>query len=134
MQQVISWPIHPYMVSCIFNGRSKSWVVDNNFIERFNAWIIDSRYRLIRFIMEVIRTKPMNRLGIMGQACDKWINEFSPSCNEVFQINKGLEVGCVVLFNGYTGYEISEGEDTHIICLTSKSCTYRGWDLSGILY
>ena len=75
----------------------------------------------------------MNRFGIMGPACDKWINEFSPSCNEVFQINKGLAVGCV-LFNGDTRHEISEEEDTHIVCLNAKSCTCRGWDLSGTSY
>ena len=74
----------------------------------------------------------MNRLRIMGPRCEKWINEFSPSCNEVFQMNKRLSVGCVVLFKRDTQYEISEGEDTHIVCLNAKSCTCKGWDLIGI--
>ena len=41
----------------------------------------------------------MNMLAIMGPACEKWIKEYSLSCNEIFQINKALVVGCVVLFN-----------------------------------
>ena len=109
-----------------FITRSKSWVVDNKFIESFNVWIVDDRYRPIRSMIEAIKRKTMNRLGIMGPVCEKWINESSPSCNEVFQINKGLAVGCVVLFNEDTRYEISEGEDTHIVCLNEKSCTCRG--------
>ena len=58
--------------------------------------------------MEFIRRKTMNRLTIMGTTCEKWINEYSSSYNEIFQINKGLVVGCVVLFNGDNGYEISD--------------------------
>ena len=69
----------------------------------------------------------------MGPTCDKWINEFSPSCNEVVEINKGLVAGCVVLLNVDIGYEISEGDDIHTVCLNARSCTCRGWDLSGIL-
>ena len=74
----------------------------------------------------------MNSLAIMGLSCEKWINEYSPSCNEIFQINKGLSVGCVVLFKGDIGYEISEGDDTHTVCLSANSCTYRVWDLTRI--
>ena len=84
--------------------------------------------------MEVIRRKTMNMLRKIGATSEKWNYEFSLSCNEVFQINKGLAAGCVVLFNGDIGYEISEGEDTHTICLNAKSCTCRGWDFSGISY
>ena len=84
--------------------------------------------------MEFIRRKTMNRLAIMGQSCEKWINEYSPSCNEILQINKGLIVRCVVLFNGDNGYEISEGDDTHIVCLSANSCTCRVWDLANRLY
>ena len=58
--------------------------------------------------MEFIRRKTMNRLAIMGPTCEKWINEYRSSCNETFQINKGLVVGCVVLFIGDTCYEINE--------------------------
>ena len=75
--------------------------------------------------MEFIRRKTMDRLAIMGPTYEKWINEYSPSCNEIFQLNKGLVVRCVVLFNGDTGYEISEGDGTYTVCLNANSCRCR---------
>ena len=53
------------------------------------------------------------------------INSFNPVCNETFQFNKGIVVGCEALFNRDIGYEIQEGADTHIVCLDKKTCTYR---------
>ena len=84
--------------------------------------------------MEMIRIKTINRLGSMVPTCEKWINHYIPSCNEMFWYYQTLAVGLTVLFNGDIGYEISEGEDNHIVCLNANSCTCRGWDLSGIPY
>ena len=64
----------------------------------------------IRTMFEFIRKKTINMLGMKGTLCEKWINSFSPTCNENFQINKGIAMGCQVLFNGDTGYEIQEGD------------------------
>ena len=35
----------------------------------------------------------MNRLDMKGSLCEKWINSFSPSCNEIFHINKEIAIG-----------------------------------------
>ena len=115
-----------------FSTISKSWAIDNKFTKSFNAWINDAIYRPIRSMMEMIRIKTINRLGIMAPTCEKWINDYIPSCNEMFQYYKTLAVGLTVLFNGDIGYEINRGEDNHIVCLNANSCTCRGWDLSGI--
>ena len=37
-----------------------------------------------------------------------------------------------MLFNGDTGYEISERDDTYTVCLSANSCTCRVWNLIGI--
>ena len=63
---------------------SKSWVMDNNMMESFNAWILEARYILITTMLEFIRKKTMNRLGMKGPLYEKWINSFSPTCNEIF--------------------------------------------------
>ena len=34
-------------------------------------------------------------------------------------------MGCQVLFNGDIGYEIQEGDDTHIVYLNKNTCTCR---------
>ena len=48
---------------------------------------------------------------------------FTPTCNENFQINKGIAVGYQVLFNGDTCCEIQEGDDTHTVDLDKNTCT-----------
>ena len=74
----------------------------------------------------------MNRLGMKGPLCEKWINYFCPSCNVIFYINKEIEIWCEVLLNGETGYEIEEGDDTHTVCLEKNTCKCSAWDISGI--
>ncbi|KAG5581046.1 hypothetical protein H5410_051673 [Solanum commersonii] len=39
---------------------------------------------------------------------------------------------CRVDYNGDNGYEITEGDDRHIVNLRVKRCTCRAWDLEGI--
>ena len=55
----------------------------------------------------------MNKLGMKGLLCEKWTNSFIPTYNENFQMNKGIVVGCEVLFNRDTCYEIQERDHTH---------------------
>ena len=92
-------------------------------MESFNAWILDNRYMSIRTMLEFIMKKTMNRLGMKGPLCEKLINSFSPSCNDIFQINKGIAVGCHELFNGDAGYQIQEGDNTYTVCLDKNTCT-----------
>ena len=67
-----------------------------------------------------------------GTICEKWINSFSPTCNENFQINKRIAVVCQVLFNGVTSYEIQEADDAHTLDLDKNTCTCRERDIYGI--
>ena len=82
-------------------------------VESLNSWILDGRNFLIKTMMELIRKKTMNRLDIKCPLCEKWINCYSPACNDIFQIKKGLVVGCEVIFSCDTCYEVEEGDDTH---------------------
>ena len=83
----------------------------------------------IRTMLEFIMKKTMNRLGMKGPLCEKWINSFSHACNEIFHFNKEIIMGCEVLFNGGTGYEIQEGDDTHTVCLEKNTWTCRASDI-----
>ena len=101
----------------------KSSVVDKKVVENFNSWIVEGRHMLIRTMVEFIRNKTMKRLGIKGSLCEKWINCYSPACNDIFHIYKGLVVRCESIFNGDTGYQVQKEDDTHIVCLNKKICT-----------
>ena len=69
---LMNYPPHTW-VRAYFSGRCKSWVVDNNMVESFNAWILEARYMSIRTMLEFVRKKTMNTLGMKGPLCEKWI-------------------------------------------------------------
>ena len=93
-------------------------------VESFNVWIFKARYMQIRTMYEFIRKKTMDRLGMKGSLCEKWISSFTPAYNEIFQTNKEIVVGCEVLFNVDTGYEIQESDDTYTHCMFGKEHMY----------
>ena len=123
-KDLMNYPLHTW-IRAYFSGRCKLWAVDNNMVESFNAWILEARYMPIRTMLEFIRKKNMNMLGMKATLCEKLINSFNPTCNENFQINKDITVGCQVLFNGDTCFEIQEGDDTHTVDLDKNTCTCR---------
>ena len=115
-----------------FSSRCKSNMVDSNIAECFNSWIIAARHKPIISMLEDIRLQAMNRIKDNKLAAEKWFNEWSPSCMEMFEDNKDSAAGCKVVFNGDVGYEIGEGADKHTVFLDKSLCTCRSWDLTGI--
>ena len=50
----------------------------------------------------------------------------------MYQDNNAASAICQVVFNREHGFEISEGDDKHIVCLHKKLCTCRAWDLTSV--
>ena len=115
-----------------FSSRCKSDVVDNNMCETFNSTILKARFKPIISMLDEIRTAALQRLGVNKSLVDKWNSEWSPECMDIFQENRSIACGCSVLFNGESGYEISDGPDRHTVFLDKKLCTCRAWELTGI--
>ena len=67
----------------------------------------------------------MNRIKDQKAAAERWFNEYSPSCMEMYQQNNKNSVGCRVEFNGDVGYEIGEGSDKHTVFIDKQLCTCR---------
>ena len=77
----------------------------------------------IRTMFEFIRKKTMNMLGMKGTLCEKLINSFSSTRNENFQINKGIAMGCQVLFRNPCQCNFSTCGCGRY-CITSR-CSHR---------
>lgn len=115
-----------------FDTQCKNMMVDNNFTESFNSWILDARQKPIIKMLEEIRIKVMGLLVTNEEKGRVWSHEFSPNCMKLFNDYRAISQVCKVEFNGDNGYEITEGDDRHTVCLERKRCTCRVWDLSGI--
>ncbi|XP_070038434.1 uncharacterized protein [Nicotiana tomentosiformis] len=107
-------------------------MVDNNFTESFNSWILEAKGKPILKMLEDIRIKVMNKLREKEEEARTWGGEFSPNCMKLYAAYLKVANLCTVHFNGETGYEVSEGDDRNRVNLVEKKCTYRSWQLTGI--
>ncbi|XP_049397856.1 uncharacterized protein LOC125861965 [Solanum stenotomum] len=115
-----------------FDTQCKNTMVDNNFTESFNAWILEARSMPIIKMLEEIRIKVMTRLAENEDKIRHWKTEYSPQCMKLYNDYRAIAYGCTMNFNGDYGYEVSEGDDRHTMNLEHIRCTCRLWDLSGI--
>lgn len=116
--------------STYFDTLCKSIMVDNNFIESFNAWIFEERNIPVIKMLEEIRLKIMKRFFF--NEAKNWKGDFSTPCMKLYNAYRAVAHGYEVYFNSDIGYEFTEGDDRHTINMKNKRCTCRDWDLSGI--
>lgn len=135
----------------------KNNMVDNNFTESFNSWILEARSKPIIKMLEDIRikviktylivffvsqlylllnynyfVKVMNKIREHEDEARRWKEDISPLAMRLFKDYRCIAQGCKIEFNGDNGYEVTEGVDRHTVNLLLKKCTCRAWDLSGI--
>ncbi|KAM3267143.1 hypothetical protein P3S67_032654 [Capsicum chacoense] len=109
-----------------FDTQSKNMMVDNNFTDSFNFWILMPRGKPIIKILEEIRVKVINLLVKNKNRIRTWgPSGISPECMSLFNDWRSIEHRCKMKFNGDWGYEVSDGEDRHIVNLELKKCTCR---------
>ncbi|XP_059310761.1 uncharacterized protein LOC132062146 [Lycium ferocissimum] len=115
-----------------FNTVCKNLSVINNITESFNKWILDARYKPIIKMLETIRVKVMNHLRKHEEKVSSWRQEYSPNYLELYYDFLKIAQVCVVETNGGDGFEVSEGQDKHIVKLEMRIYTCRIWDIFGI--
>ncbi|WOL08447.1 hypothetical protein Cni_G17200 [Canna indica] len=131
VRDLLHYPVEKWCRS-YFDTICKNGMVDNNFVESFNSWILEARHKAIIGMLEDIRIKVMNRLKKNEDKVGTWKDEFSPDCMLLYHDFRDIAHGCTVEFNGDSGFEVTKGEDRHTVSLHSKRCTCRAWDLFGI--
>ncbi|XP_070010328.1 uncharacterized protein LOC142163999 [Nicotiana tabacum] len=119
-----------------FNCDKKCDIIDNNICETFNAWILAARHKTIITMLEEIRVKMMERIGMLREFADTWICDISPIAMKVYQENMAQSMRCTIKWNGEYGYEV---EDTslrvvlkHCVNMQAQTCTCRSLMLKGI--
>ncbi|KAG5590703.1 hypothetical protein H5410_041217 [Solanum commersonii] len=115
-----------------FDTVCKNSKVENNLVESFNSWLLEARHKLIIGMLEDIRINVMTKFVKNENELMTWNCDWSPIAIEMY--NEFLKIAnvCELNFNGDDGFEVSEGNDRHIVNLATKKCTCRVWDLTGI--
>ncbi|WMV12434.1 hypothetical protein MTR67_005819 [Solanum verrucosum] len=108
-----------------FDTKCKNFMVDNNFTESFNSWIVEARQKPIIKMLEEIRVKVMIMLRKHEAEVKSWKNEFSPHATHLFNDYRIIAQRCKVEFNEGCGYEVTEGVDRHTINIELKRCSCR---------
>nr|XP_009794136.1 PREDICTED: uncharacterized protein LOC104240929 [Nicotiana sylvestris] len=66
-----------------FDTQCKNPMVDNNFTESFNSWILEARHKPIVKMLEDIRVKVMNQLKYRAEEVNSWRGEYNPYAMEL---------------------------------------------------
>ncbi|XP_019242557.1 PREDICTED: uncharacterized protein LOC109222689, partial [Nicotiana attenuata] len=130
-RELIHYPPQ-YWCRAYFDTKCKNHMVDNNFTESFNKWILEARNKPIIKMLEDIKLKVMNLLKNREEECRNWKEEISTYAIELYNDYRVIAIECKVVFNGDYGYEVVEGKDKHTVNLELKKCTCRAWNLTGI--
>ncbi|XP_016435975.1 uncharacterized protein LOC107762158 [Nicotiana tabacum] len=103
-----------------FDTQCKNPIMDNNFTESFNSWILEARHKPIVKMLEDIRVKVMNQLKDRAEEVNSWRGEYNPYAMELYNDYREMTSKCKENFNVERGFKISEGEDKHTVILEQK--------------
>ncbi|PHT93862.1 hypothetical protein T459_01744 [Capsicum annuum] len=115
-----------------FDTQCKNPIVDSNFTESFNSWVLEEKGIPIIKMLEKIRVKVMEILANHEDKVRSCKSNYSSEFMKLYNNYRAIAHCCEAHFNGYYGYEVAEGDDKHIMNLEHNKCAYRMWDLSGI--
>nr|XP_018628586.1 uncharacterized protein LOC108946273 [Nicotiana tomentosiformis] len=107
-------------------------MVDNNFTESFNSWILEARQQPIVKMLETIRVRVITLLKDHGDEVSSWKDDYNPYVMVLYNDYREMSQDCTSFFNRERGYEVSQGSDRHTVILELQKCTCRIWDLFGI--
>ena len=123
---------HKHWARHAFDTRCKTDLVVNNLSEAFNNYIIGSRDKPIVTMLEMIRTKLMEKCNDKreGVAAAKW--EITPHYIEKLELEKTNSSYCRPVCAGRGIWQVSCGEYTYAVHLENRTCGCFKWDVTGI--
>lgn len=120
-------------------SKFKTWVacdvVDNNMAETFNSFILLARYKPIISMLEDIRLALMGRMREKKKLEDRFVAGVSPMISLKLEEAYNEQAKCECKWNGedsQSGFEVHLNGVGHAVDIEKKTCSCRGWDLTGV--
>ncbi|GMI95444.1 hypothetical protein HRI_003213700 [Hibiscus trionum] len=116
-----------------FSIKCKSDMLLNNNCECFNKLILEARDKLIITLLELVRTKLMQRLAKRKELAEKWNGLLCPKIQKKLDHKTSLAHSCWPIYDGGHMYQVSCGpSNQHAVNIQAWTCSCRKWELTGI--
>ncbi|XP_030509786.1 uncharacterized protein LOC115724609 isoform X1 [Cannabis sativa] len=101
--------------------------------ESFNSAIMPARDQSIITLLEKVRFWLMCRFRRKRESVKKWVVPVDKRIRDIIEKNKKVATHCNSVLSGNAKFEVSYlGSKRFVVDLKSKTCTCRGFQLSGI--
>lgn len=115
-----------------FQTKSKSNMLLNNLCETFNGVLRETRDKPIITCMEWIRRYVMRRSCEKLTGVEKQIGRLMPYVAKVFEWISTEAQNCFLVQSTLDEWEVDHKEQQHVVNLSTRSCTCKKWELTGI--
>ena len=115
-----------------FDTNSKTDLVVNNLSEVFNKYILDFRKKPIRTMIDGIKDKQMVRWHRNRESGKATLWEITPHYAEKLEVEKERARFCKPIQAGVNLWQVTSGQQTHVVNLEVYTCGCRKWDLSRV--
>ncbi|XP_060963924.1 uncharacterized protein LOC133033253 isoform X2 [Cannabis sativa] len=116
-----------------FRDGVKCDMLVNNLCESFNSAIMPARDQSIITLLEKVRFWLMCRFRRKRESVKKWVVPVDKRIRDIIEKNKKVATHCNSVLSGNAKFEVSYlGSKRFVVDLKSKTCTCRGFQLSGI--
>ncbi|CAH9134895.1 unnamed protein product [Cuscuta epithymum] len=112
--------------------KTKCDVIVNNMAETFNGYILNARTKHLIFMMEDIRTALMQRIVQKKQQMEVSHHFICPRIQAKLEKEKEEAANCAAMPSSLMVFQVSHRMDSVTVDLTSKTCTCRKWELTGV--
>ncbi|XP_050204899.1 uncharacterized protein LOC126677837 [Mercurialis annua] len=111
---------------------AKCDAITSNLVETFNGYIAKARQLHPIHMLEEIRTSLMARMYQKSELMEKHFEDICPRIRERIDRNQISTRLCDPIPAKGGAFQVSCDNDQFIVCLKTKSCSCRAWDISGI--
>ncbi|KAK8692058.1 hypothetical protein V6N13_075540 [Hibiscus sabdariffa] len=116
-----------------FSPRSKCDMLLSNLSECFNKMILEARDKPILTLMEMVRTKMMQKIAMKKEETEKWTGILCPKIQQKVELAIQQCTRCWPTHVGGHKYQVSAGPlNQHTVDLEHHTCSCRKWDITGI--
>ncbi|KAL8555094.1 hypothetical protein ACS0TY_003046 [Phlomoides rotata] len=110
----------------------KSYMIDNNVAETFNAYIVKARTKHTIDMLEEIRVSIMEIIHEKHEEIKNMRSRICPRIMQNLELTRYYSRNCICKPVVGGRYQIVTRDDGYVVDLDDKTCTCREWQITGI--